>query len=59
MTIAPEKTTVPRELVSPELFDKLIFRVMADDDADPATSEKVVEQALAFLVACALNPDVA
>jgi hypothetical protein len=57
MTIAPEKITAPRELVAPDLFDKLIFRVMANDDADPATAEKAVEQALAFLIACALNPD--
>jgi len=57
MTIAPEKTTAPRELVSPGLFGKLTYRVEADTGTDPATAEKVVEQALAFLVACARNPE--
>lgn len=48
---------VPRDLISARLFDKLTFRVMTDHDMAHDTAERVVTQSLAFLVACALNPD--
>jgi hypothetical protein len=57
MTLTPETTTPPRELVTPALFDKLTYRVTADGGTDPATAERIVEQAIAFLVACARNPN--
>jgi hypothetical protein len=46
-----------RELISPALFDRLTFRVAADEDYDRDTAERIVEQALAFLVACGHYPD--
>lgn len=45
-----------RELVSPDLFDRLTERVMKDEGHDRDHSERVVEQTLAFLRACADNP---
>jgi len=58
MTITPEKTGSPRDLVSAGLFKKLTLRVMASNEGlDPDTAERIVEQALAFLVACAHYPD--
>jgi hypothetical protein len=47
----------PRELITPGLFDKLTHRVMTDDGQERDTAERIVEQALAFLVACARYPD--
>jgi len=44
-------------LISARLFDKLTFRVMADHDLDQDTADRVVTQSLAFLLACALNPE--
>lgn len=46
----------PRELIAPGLFSKLTCRVMAADGYDEGTAERIVEQALAFLVACAHCP---
>jgi len=46
-----------RELIAPGLFSKLTCRVMAADGYDQGTAERIVEQALAFLTACARNPD--
>ena len=58
MTITPEKAGSPRDLISTGLFEKLTLCVMAnDDDLHPDTAERIVEQALAFLVACAHYPD--
>jgi hypothetical protein len=58
MTIAAEKTSSPRDLISTDLLEKLALRVMANDDGlDPDTAERIVEQALAFLMACAHYPD--
>ena len=46
----------PRELVSSAVLGSLAARVAADENTDPSTAERIVEQALAFLAACALNP---
>jgi hypothetical protein len=48
--------TAPRELVSSRMFVLLTHRVMADHGTDQAAAERIVDQALAFLLACALNP---
>lgn len=57
MTTAPVPvTTVPRELVSTRMFDRLTRRVMADHGIGQAAAEQITGQALAFLQACALNP---
>lgn len=47
----------PRELVVPGLFERLSRRVQKDEELDEDTADRVVEQALGFLLACALNPD--
>jgi hypothetical protein len=54
---APPSATIPRELIASGLFSKLTDRVAAVDGHDPDTAERIVEQALAFLVACARYPD--
>jgi hypothetical protein len=46
----------PRELVSPALFDRLVRRIVKDEQIDQPTAERIVAQALGFLQACALNP---
>jgi anti-sigma regulatory factor (Ser/Thr protein kinase) len=46
-----------RELITPGLFSKLTYRVMADGGHDQDIAKRIVEQALAFLVACARYPD--
>ena len=57
MTTAPGTTiTAPRELVSTCMFARLTSRVMADHGMDQSAAEHVMDQALAFLAACALNP---
>lgn len=45
-----------RELVPTELFDRLTARITADHGFDQALSERVMEQALVFLKACADHP---
>jgi anti-sigma regulatory factor (Ser/Thr protein kinase) len=54
---SPDNEAFPRELISPGLFSKLAHRVMADAGHDQDTAERIVEQALSFLVACARYPD--
>lgn len=45
-----------RSLVEPELFDRLTARIVADhDEIDHATAERIMDQALAFLGACAAS----
>lgn len=64
MTTAPATTTTgaattitaSRELVSAPLFARLTRRVMADHGMDQTAAEQIMDQALAFLQACALNP---
>lgn len=46
----------PRELVAPAVFSRLAHRVMADEGHDQAMAERIIEQALAFLAACARYP---
>lgn len=57
MSTTPESTvTIPRNLVTPRMFTRLTRRIMADHGADPATAERIMDQALAFLQVCAINP---
>jgi hypothetical protein len=55
-TTAIGSDTGLRELIAPCLFSKLTCRVMTVDGYDQSTAERIVEQALAFLVACARYP---
>ena len=45
-----------RSLVPTALFDRLAARITADHGFDPALSERVMDQALVFLKACADRP---
>jgi hypothetical protein len=45
-----------RELISPDLFDRLTERLMKDEGHDRDHSDRVIEQTLVFLKACAENP---
>jgi hypothetical protein len=56
-TITPGSDFQPRELLRPALFDKLTLRVMTDDVQERHTAERIVEQAVAFLITCARHPD--
>ncbi|QWF78397.1 glycine-rich domain-containing protein [Amycolatopsis sp. CA-230715] len=44
-----------RSLVSPELFDRLARRIVGEEKLDRDLAERITEQTLAFLVACAVN----
>lgn len=46
-----------RTLVEPTLFDRLVRRVMTDESADRDHAERVVDQSLAFLGACAVSTE--
>jgi hypothetical protein len=59
MATAQDITTaaVPRDLISPRMHARLTRRITADHPGtDPAVAGRIVDQALAFLQACALNP---
>jgi hypothetical protein len=58
MTIAQDTpaVTTSRELVGSRMFARLNRRVMADHGTDQAAANRIADQALAFLRACALNP---
>ncbi len=59
MTTAPEITaTSPQELISPRMLSRLTRRVMADHGMEQPAAERIMDQALAFLYTCALNPGV-
>jgi hypothetical protein len=60
MTTAQDITTVtaPRDLISPRLHGRLARRIIADHPGtDPLAAERIMDQTLAFLQACAVNPD--
>ncbi|WP_328710494.1 hypothetical protein [Microbispora hainanensis] len=61
MTIAPEQTVAavkdPRELISPELFSRLVARVQEEMPVSAFYAERVVDQALVFLKTIADNPE--
>lgn len=57
MTATLERTvTNPRDLITPALFNRLVARIVKDEQLDQALAERIMTQALAFLKACALNP---
>ena len=47
----------PHELVPAELFDRLAGRVVHDELVTPDMANRLMRQTLAFLYACAKNPD--
>ncbi len=60
MTLIPDTTATaakPRTLITPEMFDRLVRRIVKDDPTiEQALAERIMAEALAFLQACALNP---
>lgn len=56
-TLAHADKPRTRELITPGLFSKLTGRVIDVDGYGHDTAERVIEQTLAFLVACARYPD--
>jgi hypothetical protein len=48
--------TDPRTLISADLFDRLVSRIVRERHIGTDEAERVLTQALAFLTACALNP---
>ena len=55
MTAVLSKHAMGRSLVSDELFDRLVRRIVADDGLERDLAERIMDQALAFLSACAAN----
>jgi hypothetical protein len=55
MTAVLNEQATGRSLISRELFDRLVRRIVADDKLDRDLAERITDQALAFLSACATN----
>lgn len=53
MTAAITEQSTGRSLIPFELFAQLVRRIVADEQVDEAWAERVLDQALAFLAACA------
>jgi hypothetical protein len=47
----------PESLIPATLFDRLVTRVERDAKVDRERAERIMRQALVFLLACARNPD--
>jgi hypothetical protein len=60
MTVVTERVASavkdPRDLVSPELFDTIVGRVLEELPVAPSYAQRVVDQTLVFLKAVADNP---
>ncbi|QFG25409.1 hypothetical protein [Actinomadura sp. WMMB 499] len=59
MTVTVQAPTRnPRELISSELFGQLTSRLASEHEISNEHAERIMEQALSFLQACAENPGV-
>lgn len=58
MTTTVTAPRTGRSLISVELFSRLVTRVHEENNLDNEHAERIVDQALAFLGACAVNPGV-
>ncbi|MEU8250175.1 hypothetical protein [Nonomuraea sp. NPDC048916] len=56
---AGAEPVIARNLISPDLFDRLAADIARDHNMTIEHAERTMEQALAFLYACALNPGAA
>lgn len=56
MTSVTMEPATGRSLIQPELFDRLVTRIVKDEHIEPHYAERIMDQALAFLKACADNP---
>ena len=54
---ATVQPTRGRSLISDELFDRLVRRIVQDDHIEQQLAERIVDQAVAFLYACARTTD--
>jgi hypothetical protein len=57
MTAVMAAPSMGRSLVSDDLFSRLTARIVKDQKLDRRLAERIMDQALAFLAACALNTD--
>jgi hypothetical protein len=57
VTVTAEQTTIdPRTLISSNLFTRLVARIVKDEQIDQVHAERIMDQTLGFLTACAANP---
>ncbi|WP_068922214.1 glycine-rich domain-containing protein [Planobispora rosea] len=56
MTVTTHTTADPRTLITPELHARLTARIRTEHPEHGERSDAIVDQALAFLAACAANP---
>jgi hypothetical protein len=54
-SLTTDRTLAGRALISSTLFDRLVHRVVIDDQVDHDLAGRIVDQALAFLAASARN----
>lgn len=45
-----------RHLVDPELWDRMVARITKDEDIEPDTAARIMDQAIGFLRLCAADP---
>lgn len=46
-----------KHLITPELWSRLVARIVKDEGFDQSLAERIVDQALGFLQLCAADPD--
>lgn len=57
MTITDRRPVAdPAEMIAPELFERLVTRIVEDEEMDGSYAERIMRQTLVFLEACAKNP---
>jgi hypothetical protein len=56
MTVAMTRPADVRTLISPELFGRLTDRIAIDHPEHAGRADQIMEQAIAFLAACAARP---
>ncbi|WP_195910968.1 glycine-rich domain-containing protein [Streptomyces kaniharaensis] len=56
MILVTTERIAGRSLVDPSLFGRLVARIVKDEKLETALAEQVMDQALAFLGACAQRP---
>ncbi|NUW30845.1 hypothetical protein HTZ77_05355 [Nonomuraea sp. SMC257] len=56
-TTRPQADVIdPKTLIPPDLYGRLVARIVGEHDLPPEQAERIMSQALAFLAACAFNP---
>ncbi|MFK3735675.1 glycine-rich domain-containing protein [Streptomyces sp. NPDC088090] len=55
-TATPTALKTGRELVTPDLFGRLVNRIVKDEKIEPALAERIMSDTLGFLDACGNNP---